>query len=123
MGGKAAAGSVERRVRVGGPARGRAIARRPAVRERFGGRARRDVVGNGGAVMRRVIGRTSARSAVVTRCGTSGWVMRRRRLGLEIHRARAAEVGLVRETARAAARAGGLAQVRSTGAGARIGRV
>src|SRR5260370_22083561 len=116
-------GSVERGRGVGVPTRGPAIARRPAVGERFGRRARRDVIANGGAVMRRVIVGTWAWSAVVAGRGSSGWVMGRGRLGREIHRARAAEVGIVRKAAWVAAAAGGGAGARSTGACVRIGHL
>src|SRR5260370_5346366 len=116
-------GSVEGGRGVGVPARGGGSGRGPAVGERFGRRARRDVIANGGAVMRRVIVGTWAWSAVVAGRGSSGWVMGRGRLGREIHRARAAEVGIVRKAAWVAAAAGGAAGGRSTGACAPIGHV
>src|SRR6266571_2965112 len=117
--GIAAAASARRAVRPSVPGSRPAIAWRPTVREGFGGRARRVVIGNGSAIMRRVIGVTSAPGITVTGRGTTERVIGRMRRILVIHHAGSAQVGIVRHALLIAAGASRTVRVSRAGVVAR----
>jgi hypothetical protein len=93
--GKVSAAPARRAFRAGGLGSRPAIAWRPTVRGGFAATARRDVIGNSAAVMRLVIGITSAPRFTASRRRSTGWVIGRLRGVLIIHRARIVGVGIV----------------------------
>ncbi len=93
--GKVSAAPARRAFRAGGLGSRPAIAWRPTVRGGFAATARRDVIGNSAAVMRLVIGITSAPRFTASRRRSTGRVIGRLRGVLIIHRARIVGVGIV----------------------------